>query len=186
MAKDSLNILPDKFIKNYGYVPFKYFQHIMILIIILSYIYKKYIINVLNKSIYPNINKCIKNNHINIIIKALIALLPFFIIAWYDLQYRSFSMKNLNVTKFIPDIQINNILRLLGAYAIIQVVAQDLGVKTGNTQSDVTKLPVFDFILYGSTAYAITQDRSLSLLASLAYFQLKYFASSNTKDVCFD
>ena len=41
-------------------------------------------------------------------------------------------------------------------------------------------------VLYIGCAFAITQDRSEAFLAALVYFQLKYFGSNVTKDVCFD
>jgi hypothetical protein len=60
------------------------------------------------------------------------------------------------------------------------------GIKTGDGQSDTTKIPILQYLLYAGGAYAITQDRSLALIAAIMYFQLKYFASDKTKDVCFD
>ena len=171
---------------NYGYVPFKGFQAVMIGIILLTFIFQKFVVKNLNEHVYSKIDKHIKNKHIRTIIKSLIAVLPTLVIFRYDLPYHSFSMKNLKVTNVIESQQLNNILRLLGAYVIIQVAAQDLGVKTGNVQSDATKLPLLDFLLYAGCAYSITQDRSQSLLATLMYFQLKTFGSSEVKDVCFD
>ena len=179
-------VATDNSVKNYGYVPFNGFQFMMISIIILSFIFRKFIINVLEKHVYSKIDKYVKNNHIRTLIKALIAISPTLVIFWYDLQFHSFSMKNLHVTKYIPSEQINNILRLLGAYVIIQVAAQDLGIKTGDVQSDTTKIPLLEFFLYAGAAYALTQDRSQALLAGIMYFQLKFFASSKTKDVCFE
>jgi len=176
----------DSLVPNYGYVPFANFQLIMILIIVLSFIFRKFVIKFLDKHVYSKMDKYIKNDNIKTIIKALIAISPTLLIFWYDLQYHSFSMKNLNVNSYISNKQLNNILRLFGAYVIIQVAAQDLGVKSGDVQSDTTKLPILEYFLYVGAAYALTQDRSQALLAGLMYFQLKFFASSKVKDVCFD
>jgi len=171
---------------NYGYVPFKYFQLVIIVLIVLSFIFKDQINEKLNKYVYTKLNKYVKNRNLFTIIRAFIAIIPTIIILHYDIKYRSFSMNNMGVTKIISDKYINEVLRFLGAYVIIQVAAQDLGVRTGDIQSDTTKLPILQYLLYAGGAYAITQDRSLALIAGIMYFQLKYFASDKIKDVCFD
>ena len=113
-------------------------------------------------------------------------MLPIFPIIYYDLFYKSFSLHNLGVNSVKKNRYINTILRLFGSYVIIQVAAQDLGVKTGTVQSDFIKLSFMQAVLYIGCAFAITQDRSEAFLAALVYFQLKYFGSNVTKDVCFD
>jgi hypothetical protein len=41
--------------------------------------------------------------------------------------------------------------------------------------------------MYTGAAYSLTQNRSMALIASLLYFQMKFFVSDNiTKDVCFE
>ena len=41
--------------------------------------------------------------------------------------------------------------------------------------------------MYAGVAFALTQNRSMALMASLTYFQLKFFGSmGKTKDVCFE
>ena len=171
---------------NYGYVPFKYFQLVVIVLIALSFIFKDKINEKLNKHVYTKLNKYVKNRTLFTIIRALIAIFPTIIILHYDIKYRSFSLHNLGVTQIISDKFFNEVLRFFGAYVIIQVAAQDFGVRTGDIQSDTTKLPILQYFLYAGAAYAIAQDRSLALIASLTYFQLKYFASDKIKDVCFD
>ena len=176
----------DETIKDYGYVPFKNFQYVILFLIILSFIFKDYIVDKLNTHVYSKLDKYIKNETLKTIIISTIAIVPTIIIMYYDLRYSSFSLNNLKVTKIISDKMVNNILRLMGAYVIIQVAAQDLGVRTGNIQSDFTKLSVMQYFLYVGGAYALTQDRSLAIIAGLLYFQLKYFGSTKIKDVCFD
>jgi hypothetical protein len=127
-----------------------------------------------------------ENNNVRTFIKAFIALLPILPIIYYDFIYKSFSIQNLGIKSVRNNRYINTILRLFGSYVIIQVAAQDLGVKTGTVQSDFIKLSFMQAILYAGCAFAITQDRSEALLAALVYFQLKYFGSNVTKDVCFD
>jgi hypothetical protein len=173
-------------IPDYGWVPFNYFQHILIIILILcSYNYKK-INKVLNNFIYDPLEKKLKTNTISRTIKIFIAIIPIIIILYLDIKYSSFSMKNLGINDYISNDILNTLLRLFGGYCIIQVAAQDLGVKTGTVQSDFIKLSFMQVILYVGCAYAITQDRSEAFLAALIYFQLKYFGSNATKDVCFD
>jgi hypothetical protein len=41
--------------------------------------------------------------------------------------------------------------------------------------------------MYSGVAYALTQDRSMAIIASLLYFQMKFIISRGiTKDVCFE
>ena len=103
------------------------------------------------------------------------------------MKFSSFSMKNLSVTKFIPSDKINNILKLFGAYCLIQVAAQDVGLKTGEIQGEIVKLLALQLFMYIGVAYALTQDRSMAIIAALLYFQMKFFVSEGiTKDVCFE
>lgn len=96
-------------------------------------------------------------------------------------------MISLGVTKYIPNKTLNSFLKVLGGYCLIQVAAQDVGIKTGVIQSNIVKLPIFQFLMYTGVGYALTQDRSMAIVASLLYFQMKYFISRGiTKDVCFD
>jgi hypothetical protein len=173
-------------LKYYGYVPFNHFQYVIIGLIILSFIFKDKVKKALDKHIYSKLEKIITNKTTLTIIKSLIAIFPTLFIIYYDIRYRSFSLYNLGVTKLLHSRYINEFLRLCGAYVIIQVAAQDLGVKTGDIQSDSTKLSIVQYLLFVGGAYAITQDRSLALIAGIIYFQLKFFASDKEKDVCFD
>ena len=53
-----------------------------------------------------------------------------------------------------------------------------IGIKTGT---------IIQFFLYSGVANMATQNRSLAIISSLLYFQMKYFVSSGiTKDVCFE
>lgn len=76
---------------------------------------------------------------------------------------------------------------VLAAYGIIQVLAQDLGIKTGKKQRDlVKKLPV-QVVLFFSAAYMITNDVYLATVAISIYFGLKYYYSKGeTARVCFE
>jgi len=176
----------DTFIPNFGYVPCKYFQYIYLIFILLSFVYKDFLYENLYIKIYDKIDLYIENNNVKTFIKSFIALLPILPIIYYDFFYKSFSMRNLGITSVKNNRYINTMLRIFGSYVIIQVAAQDLGVKTGTVQSDFIKLSFMQAVLYVGCAFAITQDRSEAFLAGLVYFQLKYFGSNITKDVCFD
>ena len=174
-------------IPDYGWVPFNYFQHILIIILILcSYNYKK-INKVLNNFIYDPLEKKLKTNTISRTIKIFIAIIPIIIILYLDIKYSSFSMKNLGINDYISNDILNTLLRLFGGYCIIQVAAQDVGLKTGDEQADFVKLPIFQFLMYMGASYSLTQNRSMALIATILYFQLKLFGSEGkTKDVCFE
>jgi hypothetical protein len=170
----------------YGYVPFKHFQLVILTFIVITFIFKDKIKELLDKYVYSKLEKYIEDVKIYHSIRAFIAIFPTLIILYYDIKYRSFSFYNLGVTNFMNVKYINEVMRFLGAYVIIQVAAQDLGVKTGDIQSNTTKLGIMQYFLYAGAAYAITQDRSLAMIAGIIYFQLKFFASDKEKDVCFD
>jgi hypothetical protein len=175
------------FLPNYGYVPFRFFQQIYIVVIILSFVFKDYLYEKVYKKIYAKIDKVVKNKDVRGFTKSMVALLPVLPVFYYDFFYRSFSMKNVfNISSVKYNRYLNTFLRLMGSYVIIQVAAQDLGVKTGTTQSDFTKISFMQVLLYVGCAFAITQDRSEAFMAGLLYFQLKYFGSEKVKDVCFD
>jgi len=81
----------------------------------------------------------------------------------------------------------HNVLMVLGAYGIVQVLAQDLGVKTGKRQRDLIQMePILAIILF-SGAYAVTEDVTLAGLATAFYYFLKYvFSGGETSKVCFE
>jgi hypothetical protein len=96
-------------------------------------------------------------------------------------------MKHLGVTKYITNDTLNSILRLFGAYGLIQVAAQDFGQKTGQIQGEFFKIPLLQFFIYTGVSFSLTQNRSMAMTGALLYFQMKYFVSDNiTKPVCFE
>ena len=93
---------------------------------------------------------------------------------YYDMRYSSFSFKNLGISKYIPNEYLNYVLRVLGALGIIQVLAQDIGLKTGVVQRNFVQSPFMQFLLYVGTAFAITNNRSEAIIGATLYFTLKY------------
>lgn len=79
------------------------------------------------------------------------------------------------------------IVTVLAAYGIVQVLAQDLGIKTGKKQRDlVQKLPVQIALLF-SGAYIVTNDFFLTLVTVSLYYGLKYiYSKGETSKVCFE
>ena len=82
---------------------------------------------------------------------------------------------------------IESILMILGAYGIVQILAQDLGIKTGKKQRDlVQSMPVQVLVLYAG-AYSVTTDHQLAAVATGLYYGLKIIYSNNdTSPVCFE
>ena len=78
-------------------------------------------------------------------------------------------------------------LRVIGGYGIVQVLAQDLGVKTGKVQRNLIQNPISQAILLTSGAYAITNKIDEGFLSTIIYLSLKYNVSGNrTSNVCFE
>lgn len=166
-----------------GWAPFPYFQHVLIVLLLLSYSNYKKVNDTLDKNVYDKI----KNKRLKDFTELFISLLPIIIIFYLDITYSSFSMISLGVTNYISNKTLNSFLKVMGGYCLIQVAAQDIGIKTGTIQSDFAKQPILQFLMYVGVAYALTQDRSMAIIACLLYFQMKFFISRGiTKDVCFD
>lgn len=116
-----------------------------------------------------------------------VLVIGLFLYCYYlDVEYKTFSMRNW-VTKVIPNRYLNSGLKIFGAYGLIQVFAQDVGVKTGKNQRNFVQGPLIQFIIYWAAAYALTDDRSEALFGTVLYFILKYIFSNNeTSNVCFE
>ena len=80
--------------------------------------------------------------------------------------------------EIITDKTINYLLKIAGAYGLIQIFAQDLGLQTGNLQIRITHQPIVQFILLFSTGYSLTNDRSESFIATMLYFYLRNILSN--------
>ncbi len=94
------------------------------------------------------------------------------------------------ILEFIPrklNKNTKKIVKIIGSYGIIQVLAQDLGIKTGKKQRDLMhKIPV-QFALLFSGSYLATSDTHVSLISVLIYFGLKYiYSKGETSKVCFE
>lgn len=162
----------EKIIQNYGYVPFKGFQHVVWVILLTFLALHEMIRNKTNIHVQRGIN--------------IIAFAFIVTIIYFDVKYSSFSLKNMGVSKKMNK-YINYTLRVLGCYGIIQVLAQDFGVKTGENQAKFVRQPIIQWVIYVATAYTVTENRSEAMIGSTLYFILKYLISENkTSDVCFE
>jgi hypothetical protein len=111
--------------------------------------------------------------------------IPMFSIIYYDIRYSSFSFTNIGVPDQLGSV-INQLLWILGAYGIIQVLAQDSGLRTGTDQRDLVQYTLIFFFVGTGMAYSITQNRSQSMIAMFLYLHLKYIISDNVSNVCFE
>lgn len=164
-------------IQNYGYVPFSYFQYIILALqIYMIYNYQK---------VNEFMDKYITSNEQHyLVLKKIILSIPLILIVYYDIRYSSFSLKNLGFNPSYND-PLNQVLYILGSYAIIQLLAQDTGIKTGILQRDTVQTYILFTLIAIGMAYSVTGNRSQSMIAVLLYYHLKYVVSNNqTADVC--
>jgi hypothetical protein len=82
---------------------------------------------------------------------------------------------------------IDKVLVVLASYGIVQVLAQDLGIKTGEKQRDLVQSQPFQFFILYSGAYFVTHDYILALVTVSLYYFLKYvYSGGKTSQVCFE
>ena len=171
----------EKKIKNYGFVPFPYFQQFILIVEILLIKYSSSIKKYIHKFCMKHLGK--KDYYIYMY--KFILSIPMFSIIYYDIRYSSFSFTNIGVPDQLGSV-INQLLWILGAYGIIQVLAQDSGLRTGTDQRDLVQYTLIFFFVGTGMAYSITQNRSQSMIAMFLYLHLKYIISDNVSNVCFE
>ena len=88
---------------------------------------------------------------------------------------------------FLESNRSKKIMLILAAYSMIQVLAQDLGIKTGKKQAELVRfLPIQIAILFAS-AWTVTEDTNLAMITVGIYYFLKYVYSKGiTSPVCFE
>lgn len=156
-----------------------YIESILFSIVILTIINHKKI----NKKIDDNV----KNN--NNLTKYIIYFMPILIFIYLEVQPEKFQEDELISLLFSEsqNDQLIYILEIIGAYGIIQVLSQDLGIKTGINQRDFIQHPVSQFIILYAGAYLIGRKLNQALIATLIFFVFKYNISNNiTSNVCFE
>ena len=81
---------------------------------------------------------------------------------------------------------VRNVLKVIGAYGIVVVFAQDVGIKTGCKQAKLVHNPYIQILFFTAVAYSVTDDFYQSLSGTLIYFVFKYIISRKViHDVCF-
>jgi len=79
-----------------------------------------------------------------------------------------------------------NALRVIGAYGIIVVFAQDVGVRTGCVQAMLMQNILVQTVIFTAVAYSVTDDFFQSFSGTLIYMILKHVISKGVvNDVCF-
>ena len=80
----------------------------------------------------------------------------------------------MSLMKMNQSITMKNTLRVIGAYGIIQVFAQDVGIKTNHLQKSLIQNLFVQIVLFTSVAYSVSDDFFQSLSGTIIYFILKY------------
>lgn len=151
-------------IENYGYVPFTYFQYVVLAFQVWM-IYNYKMVNEYMDSIsYFSANPTLKK---------IVLSIPLISIIYYDIRYSSFSLKNLGVPPNYND-TIKQILNIVGSYALIHIFAQDTGLKTSVLQQDYLQTHLLFVIISVGMAFSITQNRSQSIIAAILFYHLRY------------
>jgi len=152
----------------------------LFIVVILICVFHKHVNKTLDKKVDPN------KYTLSDFSKDLLISLPLIFIIYRDLMYGSFSIEKFGLPESMNK-SLDYILLMLGAYGMIQVLAQDTGIKTGLYQRNtVQQVLLFAPIALGS-GYGVTSDRSIALMATLLYFHMKYAISNNvTSNVCFE
>ena len=113
----------------------------------------------------------------------LYALLPLAMLACWDARYNASKA----FLRWIPDAHMNYVLRVAGGYGIVQVLAQDLGIKTGINQRLIVQHPAVQFVMLWGGAFSLTSYRSEGMISVLLYMCLKHNVSNNVLGgVCFE
>ena len=81
----------------------------------------------------------------------------------------------------------NEVLKIGAAYGILQVLAQDLGIKTGKKQRDLVQSKLVQIFLMYSGGFAVTGNHKTAAIAIFIYYFLKYiYSNGETSPVCFE
>jgi hypothetical protein len=135
---------------------------------------------------YEYINRKAKELNIKPVVFYTLVSIPIVMITWIDLMYNGFRLESMGVPASWNK-QIQYMLGLFGSYGMIQILAQDSGLKTGEIQRDTIQNSLLFSIIALGTAYSVTSNRSQAMIAVLYYFHLKYVISNNkTSPVCFE
>lgn len=157
-------------------------QYFILGVIAFSIVYHKQI----NKGLNSWFDRVNIQGRTRSFLKLVIYGSPLAMMAYCDINFSSFSFSQLGIPPEYNN-AINYVLKILGAYGIIQVLAQDLGIKTGTAQRDLVQLPFVQWLMLFAAGYVMSEDRSASLIAATMYYVLKYdLSDGETSAVCFE
>ena len=95
-------------------------------------------------------------------------------------------MEQHNLSNTIND-SIPAVMNILTAYGIIQVLAQDLGIKTGKAQRDLIQTLPVQVALFYAASYYVTGNHKHAFIVVVIYLALKYlYSGGKTSNVCFE
>lgn len=135
---------------------------------------------------HKSLHRYMDEQQIPINMRYILLSIPLLTIAYLDIVYYTFSFKKLGIPVEYNK-KVNNILTILGAYGVIQILAQDTGLKTGVVQRDTVQSSMFFTFIALGMGYITSNNRSYSMIATLMYFHMKYVISNNkTLPVCFE
>ncbi len=80
------------------------------------------------------------------------------------------------------NISLNKVITVLSAYSIVQVLAQDLDIKTGVKQKELVNFLPIQIILLHTGAYTITNDHQLAAITVGLYYFLKHIYSGGVTE----
>jgi hypothetical protein len=96
-------------------------------------------------------------------------------------------LSEVGLYQIIPQPIVKYILQIIAGYGVVQVLAQDLGIKTGVIQRNFIQHPMSQLFLLWAGGFAITGTESQGLIIALIYLVLKYNVdNNNTSNVCFE
>lgn len=158
-----------KLIENYGYVPIKYFQYLVIGLQIWMIYNHKRVNEFMDKYFSEHVKKVLLS-------------LPLLSIIYYDIRYSSFSLKNLGFPPQYND-TLKQVLNILGSYALIHIFAQDTGFKATLLQVILLQTHLLFVVISIGMAYSLTQNRSQSIIALLMFYHFKYVIGNNIEAI---
>ena len=125
------------------------------------------------------LKKYYHTKHIFFWIVQLIFIILFAIIIHLDIHTNILHLDKFGMSNLATNKTMNYMIKVLGAYGLIQVFSQDIGLHTGNYQIMITHHPISKFILLFCTGFTLTGDRSESLIATILYFYLRNILSTD-------
>ena len=157
------------------------FDYLLLVTCILMTVFHREINQLVGKEVDPK-----KPYSLEHFMKDLFLSLPLLMIIFRDMMYNSFSFQQLGVPKSFNK-HIDYVLLTAAAYGMIQVLAQDTGLKTGIFQRNTVQQAILFAPIALGSGYGVTSNRSMALIAVLMYYHLKYVISNNvTSPVCFE